>query len=63
MLQNLFSTRQLRLSKWSSLVHSTPYAPYVQQSHDSILELRRTSQNDVPTLLNMFKGLHNMHVE
>ena len=40
MLQNLFSTRQFRLTKWRFLVHSTTRnAPFIHSSHDSILEL------------------------
>ena len=43
MLQNLFSIRQFRLTKWSFLVHSTTRnAPNLHPSHDSILELWRT---------------------
>ena len=46
MLQNFFSIRQFRLTKWSFLVHSTTCnAPYIHPSHDSILELWRTFPN------------------
>ena len=46
MLQNLFSIRQLRLTKCSFLVYSTTcYAPYIHPSHDSILELWQTFPN------------------
>ena len=46
MLQNLFSIRQFRLTKWSFLVLSTTRnAPYIHPSHDSILELWRTFPN------------------
>ena len=44
MLQNLFSIRQFRLTKWSFLVHSiTRNAPYIYWIHD--LELWRTFRN------------------
>ena len=46
MLQNLFSIRQFRITKWSFLVHNTTHnAPYIQPSHDLILELWRTFPN------------------
>ena len=46
MLKNLFSIRQFRLTKWSFLVHSTTLnAPYINLSHDSILELWQTFPN------------------
>ena len=48
MLQNIFSIRQFRLTKWSFLVHSTTRnAPYIDQRHDSILELWRTFPNEL----------------
>ena len=57
MLQNLFSIRQFRLSKWSFLVqcnlHSTTLnAPYIHPSHDSILELWRTFPNAICCVMN-----------
>ena len=46
MVQNLFSIRLFRLTKWSFLVHSTTrIASYIHPSHDSILELWRTFPN------------------
>ena len=46
MLQNLFSIRQFRLTKWSFLVHSTMCNdPYIHQSHGLILELWQTFPN------------------
>ena len=46
MLQNLFSIRQFRPTKWSFLVHSTTRnVPYMHPSHDWILELWRTLPN------------------
>ena len=46
MLQNNFSKRYFRLTKWSSLVHSNMRnAPYIHPSHDSIFELWRTFPN------------------
>ena len=46
MLQNKFSMRQFRRTKWSYLVPSTTHnAPYIQPSHDSIFELWRTFPN------------------
>ena len=46
MLQNSFSIRKFRLTKWSFLVHSTTRnAPYIPSSHDSILEMWRTFPN------------------
>ena len=40
MLRNLFSLRQIQLTKWSFFVHSsTPNALYVHPRLDSILEL------------------------
>ena len=46
MLQNSFSIRQFRLTKWSFFVHSTTCtAPYIHPSHDSILELWRSFPN------------------
>ena len=48
MMQNLFSIRQFRLTKWSFLVHSTMRkAPYLHLSHDSIIELWRTFPNGI----------------
>ena len=47
MLQNLFSIRQFRLTKWSLSVPSTTRnASYMHLSHDSILELWRTFPNE-----------------
>ena len=49
MLHNLFPLRHFRLTKWSFLEQSTkPNAPYIQPSHDSILELWRTFPNASP---------------
>ena len=57
MLQNLFSIRQLRLTKWSSLVHSTTRkAPYIHPRPDLILELWRTFPNAL-TLVPNFRIL------
>ena len=47
MLQNLFSISQFQLTKWSFLVHrTTRIAPYIQPSHDSIIELLLTFPNE-----------------
>ena len=52
MLQNLFSIRQFRLTKWSILEHSTTRnAPYIHPSHDSILGLLRTFPNEIDQTL------------
>ena len=61
MLQNLFSIHQFRLTKWNILVSSTtPNAPYIHPSHDSILELWRTFPNDESHELSPFPAeLHN----
>ena len=46
MLQNLFSIRQFRLTKWSFLVHSTTHnAPHIHPSHNLIPELWQTFPN------------------
>ena len=60
MLQNSFSLRQFRLTKWSFVVHSTTRnAPYVHPKLDSNLELCRTfpiawSSDMRSTVLNAF---------
>ena len=58
MLQNLFSIRQLLLTKWSFLEHSTTgSAPYIHPSHDLILEMWWTFPNESVTCI--FK--HKVH--
>ena len=48
MLQNYFTIRQFRLTKWSFLVHGAMRnAPYIYTSHDSILKLWRTFPNEM----------------
>ena len=47
MLQCYFFLRQIRLTKWSFLVHRTTLnAHYIHPSNDSILELWRTFPNE-----------------
>ena len=42
MLQNLFSLRQFRLTKWSFFVHSTTRnVPYVHRGSDFIWDFRK----------------------
>ena len=54
MLQNSFSIRQFRLTKWSFFVHSRPTtrnAAYIHPSHHSILELWRIFPNGLGDFL------------
>ena len=56
MLQNLFSIRQFRLTKWSFLVHSTTRkAPYILLSHEWFLDLWGTLGNDYKDAMFLFQ--------